>query len=58
MLSDYYYNHEQEVTMPLPQVYIYPSKHINKYVTEVNDSAISMINALGIKQGTFFFKHL
>lgn len=56
VLTDYYYNYEQEVTMPLPQAYIYPSKHINKYVTEVNDSAISLIKGLGIKQGTFFLQ--
>jgi carbamoylphosphate synthase large subunit len=55
-LSDYYYNYDQKITMPLPQVYIYPSKFINEYIEQVNSKAISMLKALDIQNGTFFLQ--
>lgn len=38
--------------MGLPNVYIYPSKHLERYVKEVNGSVTQMLKSLGLQYGT------
>lgn len=56
VITDYYYNYDQKITMPLPQVYIYPSIYLEKYFEEMNDKVIEMIKGLKILNGTFFLQ--
>lgn len=54
LLSQMYYNTEQAGLVPLPDAYIYPSKHITKFVETVNNSMTKMLKSIGLKNGTVF----
>ena len=56
VMTDYYYNYDQKVTMPLPQVYIYPSMFLDEYMTTLDDKVKKMLNGIDIKNGTFFLQ--
>ena len=56
VMTDYYYNYDQKVTMPLPQVYIYPSRYLNDYCSSLDEKVRRMLKGLDIKNGTFFLQ--
>ena len=56
VMTDYYYNYDQKVTMPLPQVYIYPSRYLDEYFAELDEKVRKMLRGLNIKNGTFFLQ--
>lgn len=55
-ISDFYYNYDQEVTMPLPQVYIHPSRYIDDYMAEMDGRVRKMLSGIGVKNGIFFLQ--
>ncbi len=54
MIGDKYLNREQEGFIPLPEAYVYPSKHIDTYINEINSNVIEMFKSIGLKNGTVF----
>ena len=54
LFSQMYYNTEQTGLVPLPDAYIYPSKHLTKFIETVNNSMIKMLKSLDLKNGTVF----
>ena len=54
MLSQMYYNCEQVGMVPLPDAYIYPSQHLEKYKKEVDPKMIEMLKSTGLKNGSVF----
>lgn len=54
MLSEMYYNNEQKGMIPLPDAYIYPSKHLSRFLKCANPQIISMLKSLGLKYGSIF----
>lgn len=56
VMTDYYYNYDQKVTMPLPQVYIYPSRFLDDYFAELDEKVRKMLKGLNIMNGTFFLQ--
>jgi len=55
-MTDYYYNYDQKVTMPLPQVYIYPSRYLDTYCSKLDEKVKNMLKELRIMNGTFFLQ--
>ena len=47
---------EQTGLMNMPNVYIYPSKHLDQYVEEINDHAIEMLKSLNLQFGSLFLQ--
>lgn len=47
---------EQTGLMNMPNVFIYPSKHLEKYMDEVNEKAIEMLKSLNLQFGTLFLQ--
>lgn len=56
VIADYYYNYDQEKTMPLPQVYMYPSRYINEYIQNLDSKVKKMLSGIGVRNGTFFLQ--
>lgn len=56
IISDFYYNYDQEVTQPLPQIYIHPSRYIDEYMANVDGKVRNMLKCLGIKDGFFWLQ--
>ena len=54
MLSHMYYNKEQKGLVPLPDAYIYPSKHLDRFLQEVDSKMRKMIVSTGYRDGTIF----
>ena len=47
---------EQTGLMNMPNVFIYPSKHLGRYLEKVNDNAIAMLKSLKLQYGTLFLQ--
>ena len=56
MMGDKYLNREQEGFIPLPEAYVYPSKHLDTYMNEINSNVIEMFKSIGLKNGTVFIQ--
>ena len=56
VMTDYYYNYDQEKTMPLPQVYMYPSQYLDEYMDTMDDKVKKMLKGIGVQNGTFFLQ--
>lgn len=54
MLSQMYYNLEQKGLVPLPDAYIYPSKHLDAFLKKANEPIINMLKHIGLKNGSVF----
>lgn len=54
MLSQMYYNQEQQGMVPLPEAYIYPSEHLSLYMEKINSNMIKMLKSTGYKNGSIF----
>lgn len=55
-MCDRYTNREQEGVAQLPTSYIYPSRHLKKYVEEIDDKVRKMFKSVGIQHGTTFIQ--
>ena len=49
---------EQEGLRNLPAVYIYPSGYLDRYLAEVNDRVIRMLESLHLRYGTLFIQSI
>ncbi len=56
MMGDKYLNREQEGFIPLPEAYVYPSKHLDVYMNEINSNVIKMFKSIGLENGTVFIQ--
>ncbi len=56
MMGDKYLNREQEGFIPLPEAYVYPSKHLNVYIDKINSNVIKMFQSIGLRNGTVFIQ--
>ena len=55
-MCDRYTSKEQKGVTQLPSAYIFPSKHINKYLAEVDEKVCDMLRGMGIKNGVLFLQ--
>lgn len=53
-MGDKYLNREQEGLLPLPDAYVYPSKHLEMYKETLSPNIINMFKSIGLKNGTVF----
>ena len=56
MMGDKYLNREQKGFIPLPEAYVYPSKHLKTYMEKINLNVIEMFKSFGLKNGTVFIQ--
>ncbi len=55
-MCDRYTSKEQEGITQLPSAYIFPSKHIEKYVRNTNEKVCKMLKKIDIKNGVLFLQ--
>ena len=55
-MCDRYTNKEQKGVAQLPTAYIYPSKHIDRYVKETDEKVKAMFRNIGVKNGVMFIQ--
>lgn len=55
-MCDRYTNKEQKGVAQLPTSYIFPSKHLEKYIQTVDESVKRMFKNLGVKNGFMFIQ--
>ena len=53
-MGDKYLNREQKGFIPLPEAYVYPSKHLKMYMDKINPKVIEMFKSIGLVNGTVF----
>ena len=56
IMGDKYLNREQKGFIPLPEAYVYPSKHLSVYMDKINPNVIRMFKSFGLKNGTVFIQ--
>jgi biotin carboxylase len=54
--EDRFLTPEPNITIPLPQAAIFPSKHTDRYLGELNDKVIKMFESIGIANGFIFIQ--
>ena len=57
-MGDRYFYPEQSATIPLPQLSIWPSKYIERYISELNDKVIRMFKSIEVSNGFIFVQGL
>lgn len=55
-MCDRYTNKEQKGVAQLPTSYIFPSKHLDKYIQKTDESVRRMFKKLGVKNGFMFIQ--
>ncbi len=55
-MCDRYTNKEQEGITQLPSAYIFPSKHIDKFLKEADEKVCDMLRGLGLENGVLFLQ--
>jgi biotin carboxylase len=55
-MCDRYTNKEQAGVAQLPTAYVYPSRHLDKYLSEVNGMVKRMLEGIGMKNGVLFIQ--
>lgn len=55
-MCDRYTHKDKEELVQLPNCYIFPSRHIDSYMTYSDDSIKKMIKGLGLNNGSIFFQ--
>ncbi len=55
-MCDRYTNKEQQGVAQLPTSYIYPSRYLDKYESEVDEKVKTMFKSIGIKHGITFIQ--
>ncbi len=55
-MCDRYTSKEQIGITQLPSAYIFPSKHLNKYISETDKKVCNMLQAMNIQNGVLFLQ--
>ncbi len=55
-MCDRYTNKEQEGVAQLPTSYIFPSRHMEKYIAQTDEKVKHMFKSIGIQHGTTFIQ--
>ncbi|MDD3141478.1 MAG: ATP-grasp domain-containing protein [Lachnospiraceae bacterium] len=55
-MCDRYTHKDKDDLVQLPNCYIFPSRHIDSYMTHSDDSIKKMIKGLGLNNGSIFFQ--
>ncbi|MBE7089982.1 MAG: ATP-grasp domain-containing protein [Clostridiales bacterium] len=55
-MCDRYTSKEQEGITQLPSAYIFPSKHLDKYIKETDEKVCNMLKGMGIQNGVLFLQ--
>ncbi len=55
-MCDRYTSKEQAGVTQLPSAYIFPSKHMDKFMEEVDESVCNMLKGIGVKNGVLFLQ--
>lgn len=55
-MCDRYTNKEQEGVAQLPTSYVFPSRHLKRYIQETDAKVKNMLRGIGIKNGTMFIQ--
>jgi len=56
LIADRHVKKVQENSIPLPVAFIFPSKHIETYISKLDEKVKKMIEYIGIRNGTFFIQ--
>ena len=55
-IHDRYFNTEHRDAVPVPDMYIYPSRYTDIYLMDYNATVIHMLKSLGIRNGSLFMQ--
>lgn len=55
-MADRHLNRSQNGVVPLPAVYIFPSKYLQAYQRDLNNQVIEMFKSIGIENGIIFIQ--
>lgn len=55
-MCDRYTSKEQEGITQLPSAYIFPSKHLDKYIAETDEKVCNMLKGMNIQNGVLFLQ--
>lgn len=55
-MCDRYTNKEQKGVAQLPTSYVFPSRHLSRYLEETDESVRRMFESLGVRNGTLFIQ--
>lgn len=55
-IHDRYFNTDQENTLRVPDLYIYPSRYTEVFLEKYNSRVVAMLKGLGIKNGSLFIQ--
>ncbi|NBI91029.1 ATP-grasp domain-containing protein [Lachnospiraceae bacterium] len=55
-IHDRYFNGSQEDVVPVPDMYIYPSRYTGMYYEKYNDKVIRMLKGIGVRNGSLFLQ--
>lgn len=55
-MADRYIGNGNEYTIPLPLLYIFPSKHQNFYIDNINQNVIDAFESIGLQNGMVFIQ--
>ncbi len=53
-MGDKYLNREQKGFIPLPEAYVYPSKHLGMYLENISENVVEMFKSIGLENGVVF----
>lgn len=53
-MGDKYLNRDQKGFIPLPEAYVYPSKHLDNYLENISLNVVNMFRSIGLVNGTVF----
>lgn len=55
-IADRHVANGSDSVIPLPVAYLFPSKHIDNYISNVNDNVIATFKSIGLKDGMIFIQ--
>ena len=55
-IHDRYFNTSQKGVIRIPDLYIYPSRYTDLYLSKYNDLVINMLKGIGLKNGSLFIQ--
>ena len=55
-MADRYIGNGDEYTIPLPLLYVFPSKHQNYYIHNINQNVIDSFKSIGLQNGMVFIQ--
>lgn len=55
-IHDRYFNMEQDCSVKVPDLYIYPSRYVQLFQEKFNEKVIRMLQGMGIRNGSLFLQ--